>query len=383
MFDEIVLNFILYINWTIDKSEFNKFLTVSTPTRNMKIQRFFVGSKEEIPEKYHEDIFQLIQKSEKEFHQFEPPHIDQYKRSWKVPDASWEKTTRIVGLSEDDEVLAYAWLSWNIKYENLEFSWGYLNIVENEEEENNRRIMLKEYVKHIPNHIKKFTTWFAKDTRAHHFFKKLKDDYAYEEFLFTLKLEDQVIEEVSTEALTQKEKAIQKGFEIIFVENLDYDKYLDLPKVVNLIQCVWNDMPRENLSDEDMEITTERYNETRQLVRATYDTFFSYVVVEKKTNDPIGITTSVLIDEYQPNIAWQWETGILQEFRGKGLGLALKYQMLEKLLTSTNAKIWSTGSSSVNVHMHRINKILGYKQFNSELVLEFTTEEIRKIVENL
>jgi hypothetical protein len=349
----------------------------------MKIQSFFVGTKEEIPEKYLESIFKLMIKDEKEFHPFDPPHMDYYWRSWKIPDASWEKVTRIVGLSENDEVLAYAWVSWNIKYENLEFAWGSVHLVKNDEKEANMKIVLKEYIKHIPDHIKKFTTWFVKDSFEHQFFKHLKDDYAYEEFMFASKLEEQVLEEVSKEAEKQKAEALQKGYDIILVENLEYEKYLDLPEVVNLLQCVWNDMPREKLTEEAMTLTVERYNETRDITRARYGTFFSFLAVEQKTNDPVGISTTVIINDYQPDIAWQWETGVLHEFRGNGLGLALKYQMLEKLLTSTNAKIWSTGSSSVNVHMHRINEILGYKKHNSELVLEFSKEEFFKLVENL
>jgi len=180
-----------------------------------------------------------------------------------------------------------------------------------------------------------------------------------------------------------REKAFQRGYDIIFVENLEYEEHFHLPKVVKLLQCVWNDMPKEDLSEETVNLTVERYNETRDITRARYGTFFSFLAVENETNEPIGITTSVIIDDYQPEIAWQWETGVLHEFRGNGLGLALKFQMLEKLLTSTNTKIWSTGSSSVNVHMHKINEQLGYKQYNSELVLEFTKEEFLKLVENL
>ncbi|MCE7741803.1 MAG: hypothetical protein GOP50_05040, partial [Candidatus Heimdallarchaeota archaeon] len=75
--------------------------------------------------------------------------------------------------------------------------------------------------------------------------------------------------------------------------------------------------------------------------------------------------------------------GVLHEHRGNGLGLVLKYQMLERLLNSKQVKFWSTGSSSVNVHMNRINEILGYKKWNSEIVYEFTKEELKDYISKI
>jgi RimJ/RimL family protein N-acetyltransferase len=141
-------------------------------------------------------------------------------------------------------------------------------------------------------------------------------------------------------------------------------------------------MPTEQLSEENFQLTPERYEEQCENNLQEWEHFLSFVAIEKKTGDPVGFTVSVITD-YQPHVAWQWETGVVPEHRGNGLGLALKYQMLERLLKETGVKYWSTGSASVNIHMHKINELLGYKKWNSEIVYEFTKKELRDFIERL
>jgi len=201
--------------------------------------------------------------------------------------------------------------------------------------------------------------------------------------LFIADLEKQDLDSVSLEAQNQREKALEKGYDIIFVEGVDYRGHVeDYSKFVKLIECVWNDMPTEELTEENTKLTVERYDEQCKHNQMNFETFLAYIAIEKETKDPVGITVSV-IGKYQPHVAWQWETGVLHEHRGNGLGLALKYRMLEKLLKIPDVKYWSTGSASVNVYMHRINEILGYKKWNSEIVYEFTKEELNGFIKSL
>ncbi len=348
----------------------------------MRIQNIIVSDKkEDIPRKYLENIFKLMQKSEGEYHPFDPPHLDFFRKNWEIPELSWVKNFRFVGVDENDEVMSYAWLGWNTKFDNLEKSWHYIHLQDNEEKENNRMIMFREIVNSLPEQVEIMFAWHLKETEKEKFYDKFNKEPAYEEILFVANLEEHNLDEVSLEAQKQKTKALEIGYDIIFIEDQNYKEYFeDYNKFVNLIECVWNDMPRENLSEENTTLTVERFDEQCENNRRHYETFLSFVAVEKRTKDPVGITVSI-IGDYQPHVAWQWETGVLHEKRGNGLGLALKYQMLERLLKSTKVRNWSTGSASVNVHMHRINELLGYKRWNSEVVYEFTKEELRNFIE--
>ncbi|MHA1199968.1 MAG: hypothetical protein ACTSQF_11625 [Candidatus Heimdallarchaeaceae archaeon] len=349
----------------------------------MKVHNLISGAKEDIPEKYLEGIFKLMQKSQRDYLPVDPPHLDFYRKGWKVPELSWIKSIQFVGLDKNDEVVSYAWLGWNTKFDNLEQAWHFIHLYDDEEKENNRLIMFKEIVKNIPEQIKTMYAWYLSESTEEHFYAKIKDDYAYEEFLYIANLEEQNLDEISLEAQKQKKKAYQKGYDIITIDGLKYKKNIEsYPKLVNLIECVWNDMPREKLSEENAKMTVERYDELCDHNLKNFEHFWSFVAIDRETKDPVGLTVSVLSD-YQPHVAWQWETGVLHEHRGNGLGLALKYQMLESLLNSKQVKTWSTGSSSANVHMQRINELIGYKKWNSEIVYEFTKEELQNFLESL
>ena len=129
-------------------------------------------------------------------------------------------------------------------------------------------------------------------------------------------------------------------------------------------------------------MSVERYTEFCNLNKKKWETFLTFIVIDKKKNEPVGFTTSV-IGNYQPHVAWQWETGVLHGHRVNRLGLALKYQMLEKLLASPETKFWSTESYSSNIHMHRINKILGFKKWSSELFIDFSKDELQEFLTNI
>ena len=103
----------------------------------------------------------------------------------------------------------------------------------------------------------------------------------------------------------------------------------------------------------------------------------TFVVIHKGTNEPVGVTCTY-ISKYQPENAIQEDTGIISSHRGKGLGLAIKYQMLDKLLNETNTKFWRTGNAGSNEHMLRINRILKYDPYQRIFVFEFTKDELNQ-----
>ena len=90
-----------------------------------------------------------------------------------------------------------------------------------------------------------------------------------------------------------------------------------------------------------------------------------------------------MISQFQPEVARQGDTGILKSHRGNGLGLAVKYQMLEKLLSETDAKYWRTGNAGSNEHMLRINRLLRHEPFVSVIEFEVNRNALLKKIQKI
>ncbi|MHA1122834.1 MAG: hypothetical protein ACTSPC_08555, partial [Candidatus Heimdallarchaeota archaeon] len=103
----------------------------------------------------------------------------------------------------------------------------------------------------------------------------------------------------------------------------------------------------------------------------------TFVAIHKETKEIAGVTVTY-INEHHTKIAHQQDTGVVRAHRGNGLGLALKYQMLEKLLFETKATKWQTGNAGSNEHMLRINNMLNHEPFTSIPVYEISKLDLLK-----
>lgn len=107
---------------------------------------------------------------------------------------------------------------------------------------------------------------------------------------------------------------------------------------------------------------------------------FTIVAVDRSTSKPIAMTE--IWNKFEaPDVANQSDTGVIFEHRGKKLGLTLKYQMLDYLLTSEgtkNVKLWSTGNAASNKHMLAINDELNYKEDGIWKVFYLSTNLLRE-----
>jgi GNAT superfamily N-acetyltransferase len=144
-----------------------------------------------------------------------------------------------------------------------------------------------------------------------------------------------------------------------------------------MAQEIWNDMPLEELTYEDEILDVARYQEMIQRQVLIGNHIMTFVAIHKETNVQAGVTVSY-INEHHTEIAHQQDTGVVRAHRGKGLGLTLKYQMLEKLLEETKAVKWQTGNAGSNEHMLRINNILKHVPFVSIPVYEREKSELLK-----
>ncbi len=344
----------------------------------MPFIQIYIGQNEDIPEKFHEQFFALRQLCDEEWNGFLPPSLDYYRNFWTIPREKGSAKMKAIAVDEDNLVIGFGVIFWNTMYDNLDRSWFRLYVSPEERRKGVGSRILKELVKSLPKEIKKVGADAPKHSPGEHFLQKFNRKHSYEEVIIMGDLEEVDLNDVEKEAKRQRELALSKGYRIVRVDDGDYKSHFDEEEFVKIVEQIWNDMPKENLTEEDMNITVDRHQAIVERNKKAGQEYISFVAVHEESKKPVGYTT-VAINKYQPAIAWQDDTGIIPEHRGNGLGLAVKYQSLLTLLKETKAKYWRTSSAQSNKYMHRINEILGHKVWQSEPVYEFE----RKIVEEL
>ena len=349
--------------------------------RKMSGLELIAGKKEEISEQYLPQLFALRQQHEEEIFPFIPPSLELYKESWKVPSSSSVSGLWILGINEEDCVIGYGNIVWNIKYDNLDKAHFTIYIARPYRRKGYGSSILKKIVEIVPPQIKILRASSFENSDGLQFLRNLKGKNKYIEMINIANLAEFDAKEAVEEANKQKEEAQSKGYEIIFIDKAKYSNQLDYPEFTKVVESIWNDMPRENLSEEDAKVTPERHQEIYDLNQQKGDHYFAFVAIHKQTKQTVGFTTAS-VNKYQPWVAWQDDTGIIHEHRGNGLGLALKYQMLKKLIEETEVKYWFTGNNHKNEHMIRINRILKHKKWTQEFVFEFEKEAMSIFLEN-
>ncbi len=331
------------------------------------------GEKEEIPNQFLDQLFALRQQHEEEVFPFLPPSLEFYKASWKIPNISSEQSMWFLAINEENLVVGFGATSWNIEYDNLDRAHFAIYVAEPFRRKKYATAILKEIVEKLPSQITKLGVSSFEHIDGYLFLKKLKEEYQYIENVLIANLSEFNPIEIEQEAIRQKTKAEKEGYELIFIDRVKYGDYLDYSDFVKAIEAIWNDMPRENLSDEDTKLTTERHQEIYENHQLKGARYFTFVAIHKESKQAVGLTKTCVY-QYQPWVSWQDDTGIIKEHRGHGLGLALKYQMLDKLLKETEAEYWFTGSNHENIYMIKINKALNHKEWTKEYVFEFDRE---------
>ena len=124
-----------------------------------------------------------------------------------------------------------------------------------------------------------------------------------------------------------------------------------------------HDMPAGALSYEQPQWTVDRVRlEEAEAVDRGEERWTVAAVVEA-TGKVSGSSTIVFMPGRE-EICWQLDTAVVHEFRGHGLGRAMKAAMIRRLRSERpGIRFVSTGNAGDNVHMIRVNRKLGYALF--------------------
>jgi predicted GNAT family acetyltransferase len=248
----------------------------------------------------------------------------------------------------------------------------------------------------IPNYVKKIQFYVRKNELTEPYTKKINEDlsdmliskggiHAFTERRSVSDITSFNNEQILKKAKLLKEKADEDGYNILFVtpKELESSIYFDFLKYISMIEDLDNDMPREESSFEDIQLDPELYLSIRDhFVKKLGQKMWTYVAIHKETGDPVGMTETWFSDE-NPTLAYQADTGVIHKHRGNGLGLALKYQMLARILidkSKKNYKFWVTSNANSNKHMIKINDELRYEERIIYNAYEFDIDQLENYI---
>jgi GNAT superfamily N-acetyltransferase len=131
---------------------------------------------------------------------------------------------------------------------------------------------------------------------------------------------------------------------------------------------VMNTAPRGGIAVEDQRVTPEHLREMDRVLAARGTQRVTLVARERASGTLAGFT-DVTWSPNAPQILNQANTGIVPEYRGRGLARWLKAEMLEWVLRERpEVRFVRTSNADSNASMVRINEALGFERYHSQTV---------------
>ncbi|MFW9923060.1 MAG: GNAT family N-acetyltransferase [Candidatus Thorarchaeota archaeon] len=339
--------------------------------------RMISGNREDIPREYLIDLFSLMREYHDEVWYFKSLPMEYYKKNWTIGSSSNEAINWTIALNSTGKVIGYGFSVRNTNYDNLDKAYFMLFVTKNERRKGIGTELLKEIIHNLPEIITTITTEiFESSIDGIAFIQSFNKDKGYQEIVSCSDFSEFNPEEVRKEAQKLKEKALNEGYELIYIEDLNFIFHVNMNDFVKMEEAIWNDMPLEELSYDKEVVTVQRYDEMVQRRILQGNKLYTFIAIHKESGLPIGVTQTRL-NLIDPKVAHQMDTGVMHSHRGKGIGLALKYQMLDKLLHETKAQYWETGNAGSNEYMLKINRILKHIPIAKVNIYEFKMNELK------
>lgn len=202
----------------------------------------------------------------------------------------------------------------------------------------------------------RFGTWVKKDDPAEQLLLDLGLKPVYEEKRSRLGIADLDMELMRSWIERAGERASE--YELHYYQSPMPD---DLVEKFCDLAYVMNTAPREDFEEEDEVLTPENWRETEKNVIDSQCQMHTLIAVHRSTGDLTGYT-QIKTQDLQPDLAWQWDTGVDPAHRNKGLGRWLKAAMIERLVeTHPELERVDTFNAGSNEPMLNINIEMGFK----------------------
>lgn len=339
---------------------------------------YIIGDRKDIPEKHQDVIISMIRDFDSERSPFEPHSMEFYRNYWKQPRPAERKTISVYAFNKSKELVGFGHSFWNIEYDNLDHGSYQIYVVPGERRKGYGTDIMRKLFTVIPPQIKTLVASALGESIGELFLQKFQKESCYDEFFRAADLSEFSIDEIKAINTKEEQRISDLGYKFVELESFDYATKFDEERYVRMVERIWNDMPREEMSFGEDVITPDRYRSLIEYNLKKGDRNFGFAIAVKETNEPVG-HTRVLYNKHRPSLVEQDDTGVVHEHRGNGFGLALKYKVLEKLLIELDAKYWYTGNAISNEHMIKINEKLKHKIVGKKIFYELKRNEWEKI----
>lgn len=351
-------------------------------------------TKVSIPDKIKKDLVVLMQKEWFELNApYHEPPLAYFERLISTPDPPTEKQIFLIAKS-NLKIIGYMilWLNIGINEHTANFD---PYVKEKYRKQGVFKELIKNSIKVLPP-IVKFIHFTMRTDESAPFPNDRKNFVTYlknqnSKIVYNARRSASEIKkfnrhEITAIATKMKENARKNGFSIVKIQNGEFQRQtrFKIDDYVILVERIKNDMPKEERMLDELKISVEDYLKRYERIKTFNDHAITFVMIDNVSHLPIAYTETWFYWG-QPDLAAQGDTGVLHEYRGKKLGLTLKYQMLNEILNNEDFKEvehWGTHTASSNLHMIKINEELGYEENGVWTVFEIKVENLRNLIPN-
>lgn len=144
------------------------------------------------------------------------------------------------------------------------------------------------------------------------------------------------------------------------------------------MMTVMNTAPLEDYEMEDEHITASDWRDIESAVMASRCQINNLTAVHKPSGAFVGYT-QVKTQDLQPDLAWQWDTGVHPDHRNKGLGRWLKAEMVLRIVDDyPDVRRIDTENAASNEPMLNINLAMGFKPIHDTFIWQGQLATVRE-----
>lgn len=219
----------------------------------------------------------------------------------------------------------------------------------------------------------RFDTWIKDGEPAEQIARHIGLKSVYHEKRSRLRIED--IDMELMDSWIERAGLRASDYELVYYRSPLPDdivqKFCDLTSIMNTA-------PREELVADDETLSVEDWRETESNVIDSQCRLHNLIAVHRPTGDFAGYT-QIKTQDLQPELGWQWDTGVDPTHRNKGLGRWLKAAMIKRVLELhpelERIDTWNAGS---NEPMLNINLTMGFKPVHVSNTWQGSLADVRE-----
>jgi mycothiol synthase len=259
-------------------------------------------------------------------------------------------------LRADGGIVAVA-TSQNDMEENLENGMGRIAVHPDERGKGYARLLATPLFDYLDGEGRnRFETWITKGAPAERLAEKLGLRSVLNERRSRLqmaKLDRDLMRSWIQRAAERSSDYELIGMEAPFPEE-NLQRYCDM-------MAIMNTAPLEDYEMEDEHITPENWRDIEASVLQARNHIVNLTAVHRPSGEFVGYT-QIKTQDLQPDLAWQWDTGVHPHHRNRGLGRWLKAAMIEKIAAEyPQVQRIDTENAGSNEPMLKINIAMGFE----------------------